>query len=79
MDSFITPQARPALNRALIQMTGALELLDEANAPGEIGSTLDLAIARLCKLLRPGEHAALDVEPAKAMLRDEFSRPVEGR
>jgi hypothetical protein len=35
------------LSAALAQMIGALRILDEAGAPGDIGSHLDLAIARL--------------------------------
>jgi hypothetical protein len=42
-----TPEARLQLTRALGMMTNALEILDTHDAPGEIGSTLDLAIARL--------------------------------
>ena len=35
------------LSKALSKMLEALRMLDEAGAPGEIGSALDLSIARL--------------------------------
>jgi hypothetical protein len=38
---------KPKLTDALAGMAEALRMLDEAGAPGEIGSHLDLAIARL--------------------------------
>ena len=48
----------PATDRQLVtaleQMLGALQQLDDAGAPGEIGSGLDLAIARL------EEHLGVD-------------------
>lgn len=48
---FLTPQSRLVLAKALDQMTAALEFLDEVGAPGEIGATLELAIARLRQTL----------------------------
>ncbi len=39
------------LTRALDLMRSALELLDEANAPAELGAHLDLAICRLEAIL----------------------------
>ena len=47
MNCHHNPAADRQLSAALAQMVGALQLLDEADAPGEIGSSLDLAIARL--------------------------------
>ena len=41
------PMARARLGEALIRMRRALELLDRAAAPGQVGATLDLAIGRL--------------------------------
>jgi len=37
---------------ALARMEQALELLDECDAPGEIGANLDLAICRLREVLQ---------------------------
>lgn len=45
MNSHDDPE--PDLSAALAKMTGALRILDKAGAPGDIGSHLDLAIARL--------------------------------
>ena len=45
MSSHDDPEADPSV--ALARMIGALRNLDRAGAPGEIGSQLDLAIARL--------------------------------
>lgn len=45
------PEVRPELSRALDQMVDALEILDELEAPGDIGSHLDHAIARLEAML----------------------------
>ena len=52
-----TPQKRGNLARALRLMGQALDILDRANAPGAIGSTLDLAAARLQGLLDEGDGA----------------------
>ena len=38
---------KAGLSSALVRMSEALRMLDEAGAPGEIGGCLDLAIARL--------------------------------
>ena len=43
------------MSRALALMTQALELLDEARAPAQLGAQLDLAIARLVEAIRPGK------------------------
>ncbi len=42
-----TPEAFPRLSEALGHMVEALAILDEINAPGEIGSLLDHAIVKL--------------------------------
>lgn len=42
---------KPELSGALDRMSEALRMLDEADAPAEIGGHLDLAIARLEKHL----------------------------
>lgn len=41
------PDVDHSLSMALAKMQEALRLLDEAGAPGDIGSHLDLAIAKL--------------------------------
>ena len=48
-------QASSELAEALDLMTHALAILDNAGAPGSIGSALDLAIARLAKQLGRSE------------------------
>jgi len=56
-----TPDLQTALSRALRQMNCALALLDELDAPGEVGTHLDLAICRLEKHLginAPSENGA---------------------
>lgn len=54
----ITVESRLELSMALYLMTQALDILDELSAPGEIGSTLDLAVTRLEKFLDHGGHSA---------------------
>lgn len=44
-----TSESRLELSKALQFMTKALDILDQLGVPGEIGSTLDLAAARLTK------------------------------
>jgi hypothetical protein len=59
---------RDSLAAALLQMEGALDLLDQADAPGEIGSHLDLAICRLREALgHPAAEASQSpqAEPPK--------------
>jgi hypothetical protein len=51
-----TPEAKLRLSDALRQMSDALGILDEVNAPAEIGNTLDLAVARLEQYLGTGSH-----------------------
>ncbi len=42
-----TPESKLKLSEALRQMSDALDILDDLGAPGEIGTSLDLAVARL--------------------------------
>lgn len=51
-------RSRRQLSLALGEMKEALRILDELGAPGEIGSHLDLAIARLEKQLGDEPHGA---------------------
>jgi hypothetical protein len=53
--------SRQQLQRALDQLTSALRILDNLGAPGDIGSHLDLAIARL------GDWLNLDHQPAASV------------
>ena len=43
----------PLLTVALSSMRNALQLLDDAEAPGDIGAHLDLAIVRLEEVIGP--------------------------
>ena len=56
-DAPLTP--REKLDLALSRMESALELLDEADAPGEIGAYLDMAIVRLKEAL---QEATVDLD-----------------
>lgn len=49
---------------ALAKMKAALDDLDRANAPGDIGAHLDLAICRLAEILN-SEHAYGAMAPGK--------------
>ena len=52
------------LRNALSLMRNALQILDEAECPADVGAHLDLAICRLSDLLpRSSSDAALDPEP----------------
>jgi hypothetical protein len=64
----------PELARALDQMEAALEILDEMEAPGDIGATLDLAIARLRQMLRRAEENASGFQTVFDQLETELSR-----
>lgn len=50
------PTKSESLERALLYMQCALQLLDDADAPAEIGAHLDLAICRL-QLIAPDAAA----------------------
>ncbi len=41
-------------------MAEAIDILDRLNAPGEIGSMLDLSMARIEKVLAGGARPAID-------------------
>lgn len=58
------------LTEALHCMSSALHLLDEAGAPGDIGSHLDLAICRLETTLGPGGVGAIE----ERLLASEYER-----
>lgn len=62
MRLLITTETKLQLAVALRHMVDALDILDEVNAPGEIGSTLDLAIARLDEAIgRGGGQSSVQV------------------
>jgi hypothetical protein len=65
------PSARQGLTRALFQLNQALEILDSVGAPGDIGSSLDLAIARLEKQLGVDGSMAAQVDILLARLFQE--------
>jgi hypothetical protein len=44
------------LSRARVLLASALELLDEANAPSDIGAHIDCAIERLSEALQEAEQ-----------------------
>ncbi len=71
---FLTSKSAPELARALDQMEAALEILDELEAPGDIGATLDLAIARLRQMLRRADENASGFQPVFDQLETELSR-----
>lgn len=55
------PGANAALEQALEQLRQALELLDRASAPDEIGAKIDLAIHELyCSIASRGAGPRLD-------------------
>jgi hypothetical protein len=58
-----TEQARAKLDEARSLMTRALELLDEAEAPGQIGAYLDMAIGGL--RAESGEEPEVSEEPGE--------------
>lgn len=72
MQVITTPQARLALSKASGLMSEALELLDETHAPGRIGATLDMAIARLEEFLGRDEQAP-GIQELMAQLEREFA------
>lgn len=44
------------LQSAMAMMLAALEILDEAGAPADVGAHLDLAICRLREVIRLNDH-----------------------
>ena len=71
---FLTSKSGPELARALDQMEAALEILDEMEAPCDIGATLDLAIARLRQMLQRADQNASGFQPVFDQLEVELSR-----
>lgn len=71
---FLTYQSRLLLAKALDQMAAALEILDEIGAPGEIGATLDLAIARLRQALGQEDGGNSGMQALFSQLEGELSR-----
>lgn len=45
------------MENALRRMREALDLLDQAQAPGDIGAHLDLAVVRLAQIVEPDDNA----------------------
>lgn len=68
-----TPESRPELSKALRLMAEALDILDDLGAPGEIGSMLDLAFARLEQLLDRDDEAVSGVERLMSQLEGELT------
>ena len=69
-------QSQPQLTKALEQMTAALAILDEVEAPGEIGATLGLAVARLRQILGHDGNSGMDA--LFSQLPDELSHIRSG-
>lgn len=67
-----TPESRLELSRALRLMSEALDILDELGAPGDIGGILDLAVARLAKLLDRKDPFATGAQEFIAQLEREL-------
>lgn len=72
--ALLTPQSRLLLTKALELMNAALEILDEIDAPGEIGATLDLAIAKIRKALGRDEGGEIGMEELFLQVHDEMMR-----
>lgn len=51
---------RVELQSAMDNMQAALELLDEAGAPADVGAHLDLAICRIRDVIRRSSHDVTD-------------------
>lgn len=73
-----SPESRLELSRAMSLMSKALEILDELQAPGEIGSMLDLAVARLEKVIDQNDQAPATLETLMIQLEREFTAPAAG-
>ena len=69
-----TPDAELGRAEALAHLTEALAILDEINAPGEIGSMLDHAIGKLEQAIG---HGVTD-QSAVRMLIDLLEREMAG-
>ena len=68
-----TPEHRLGLESAVRLMSEALAVLDELDAPGEIGSMLDLAVARLEKFRDQDDQAMTGVKAMMCQLEEEFA------
>lgn len=68
-----TSEANQKLNEALAHMSEALSILDRLDAPGEIGSHLDLAIARLESVLGPRCESVTAVQQLMEELEREMT------
>ena len=52
------PGGMGLMENALRRMREALDLLDEAQAPADVGAHLDLAIVRLAQFLEPSANSS---------------------
>lgn len=62
MHALASRRAGPELSEALDLMTKALAILDEADAPGKIGATLDLAISSLSAVMGQDERVSSNLQ-----------------
>lgn len=72
MRLYNSPEATVGLAEALRHMSDALFILDQLDAPGEIGTGLDLAIDRLARSLRQEPVAPGPVHELLRQLEQEF-------
>ena len=68
-----TPESRLQLSSALRLMAEALDILDALDAPGEIGSMVDLAASRLEQILGYDDPAATGTQRLISQLEREFA------
>jgi hypothetical protein len=73
MHSVAPLRASRELSEALELMTKALAILDEADAPGKIGATLDLAISCLSAVVGQDERASPGLQSFMEELKRELS------
>ena len=66
MDNANAHFQRPMLLKALEQLRSALSLLDDGNAPPQIGAHVDLAIHQLSTVLASNSDCQLAVQAASA-------------
>ena len=78
MHFVLTSDSRLELSRALHLMLDALDVLDQAGAPGEVGSTLDLAIMRLLQILGRNGRAGTGLEALMSRLLNESDAAAGG-
>lgn len=67
------PRTSRELSEALELMTNALAILDQADAPGKIGATLDLAISSLSAAIGQEERASVNLQSLVEELDRELS------